>query len=137
MGGFTIISGDKKKILTSVNLPIRNLIFKAMEDCLTIEIFEESIIWRDPRPYILICEAKKEKVIEAFQRTFYCIRQLKNWVGPHPDIKWEGGEDDRHVAMKALYHLVKTLKEYNGKSIIFRDDYCMDAIQNYPELYKL
>lgn len=137
LGGFSIISGDKKKVLISVGLSVRNLIFKAMDDCLTLEILEEGILWHDPRSHILIFEAEKEKVIEAFHRTFYCIRQLKDWFGPLAEAKLTEGEDDRHMVMKVLYHLVKILKEYDGDTVIFRDDYCVDAEDDYPELYKL
>jgi hypothetical protein len=54
-----------------------------------------------------------------------------------PDVKWEGGKDDRTILIKILVHIIKILKEYNGETVIFRDDYVMDAIGDYPELYKL
>jgi len=137
MGGFTIITGDRKRKIAYVNLPIRNLILKALNDSKSNYILDEGLVWRDPRPYIFILEVKKDAVIKAFKKALEYIEENKNWKFTDENIEWECGENDRTVAIKALKYIIQKLKEYKGKTVIFRDDYITDAAEDYQDLYKV
>lgn len=137
MGGFTIITGDRKKKIAYVNLPIRNLILKALIDSGADEILEDGIVWSDERPYIMIYEVKKDNLLQAFEKALKYLKKNEGWKAETYPVEWEGGESDRTVAMKVLTYLIQRISEYEGETVIFRDDYMINATEDYPDLYKL
>jgi len=126
MKGFTLVSGDRKQELLRVNCVERNLIFKAMDDCGMLGYLEDvGIVWSDPNPESITCEVKTEVFLTALKATYYWLKiRKKDWKLPE-DMRKKLNlqeENNRKIAMKAIWKIIKILKDYKAETIIIRDD---------------